>query len=197
MTDAPPDFGRNRGVASRVGEGMNRFVRTAAAALALAALTVTAASAELKGGAKAPLFTTRAALAGKEFGFSLKAALAKGPVVLYFYPKAFTQGCTLEANAFAGAMPQFKAAKATVIGMSADDIATLKDFSRKECRDAFPVGVASPQISKAYDVAMASGLTRRTSYVIAPDGRIVAVHSNADYRDHVAKTLAAVRALSK
>lgn len=197
MTDAPSDFGRNRGVVSRVGEGMNRFVRTAVAALALAALAVATASAELKRDAKAPLFTTRAALAGKEFGFSLKAALAKGPVVLYFYPKAFTQGCTLEANAFAEAMPQFTAAKATVIGMSADDIATLKDFSRKECRDAFPVGVSSPQISKAYDVAMASGLTRRTSYVIARDGRIVAVHSNADYRDHVAKTLAAVRTLGK
>jgi len=191
------DVRRNREVASRVGKGMNRFIRIVAAAFALAALTVTTASAELKGGAKAPLFTTRAALAGKEFGFSLKAALAKGPVVLYFYPKAFTQGCTLEANAFADAMPQFKAARATVIGMSADDIATLKDFSRKECRDAFPVGFASPQISKAYDVAMASGLTRRTSYVIARDGRFVAVHSNADYRDHVAKTLAAVRALSK
>ena len=193
MTDAR----RNRERGWRVGEGMNRFIRTASAALALAALTVTAASAELKEGAKAPLFTTRAALAGKEFGFSLKAALAKGPVVLYFYPKAFTQGCTLEANAFAAAMPQFKALKASVIGMSADDIATLKDFSRKECRDAFPVGVSSPQIGKAYDVGSASGMTRRTSYVIAPDGRIVAVHSNSDYRDHVAKTLAAVRALAK
>lgn len=174
---------------------MNRFIRTHAAALALAALVSTAASAELAQGAKAPAFATQAALAGKAFGFNLKAALAKGPVVLYFYPKAFTQGCTLEANAFAEAMPQFKAAGATVIGMSADDIETLKDFSRKECRDAFPVGVASPQIAKAYDVAMASGLTRRTSYVIARDGRIVAVHANADYRDHVAKTLAAVRAL--
>jgi len=176
---------------------MNRLIRTPAAALALAALVATAASAELPLGAKAPAFATQAALAGKAFGFNLKTALAKGPVVLYFYPKAFTQGCTLEANAFAEAMPQFKAAGATVIGLSADDIATLKDFSRKECRDAFPVGVATPQISKAYDVAMASGLTRRTSYVIARDGRIVAVHSNADYRDHVAKTLAAVRALGR
>jgi peroxiredoxin Q/BCP len=176
---------------------MNHFIRTTTAAFALAALAVTTALAELKESAKAPLFTTRAALAGTEFGFNLKAALAKGPVVLYFYPKAFTQGCTLEANAFADAMPQFKAAGASVIGMSADDIATLKEFSRKECRDAFPVGVASPAISKAYDVAMASGMTRRTSYVIAKDGRIVAVHANADYRDHVTKTLAAVRALKK
>lgn len=177
-----------------------KTLRTAAlAALALAGLAVvTSASAELPKGAKAPAFTTRAALAGKEFGFALKNALAKGPVVLYFYPKAFTQGCTLEANAFAEAMPQFKAAGASVIGMSADNIETLKDFSRKECRDAFPVGVAGPDVVKAYDVAMGtSGLTSRTSYVIAQDGRIVAVHSNPDYRGHVAQTLAAVRALKK
>ncbi len=172
---------------------MKRFCFAAAAAL-----FVTSAAAELHSGAKAPAFTTRAALAGKEFGFNLKAALAKGPVVLYFYPKAFTQGCTLEANAFADAMPQFKAAGASVIGMSGDDIATLSRFSREECRDAFPVGVASASIIAAYDVAMGkSGLTTRTSYVIAQDGRIAAVHSNADYRGHVDKTLTAVRALAK
>jgi peroxiredoxin len=180
---------------------MKRFSFAAPGALAfaaLAALFATGAAADLPAGAKAPGFSTRAALAGKEFGFSLNAALAKGPVVLYFYPKAFTQGCTLEANAFAEAMPKFKAAGASVIGMSGDDIATLNRFSREECRDAFPVGVANPKIIAAYDVAMGkSGLTTRTSYVIAQDGRIVAVHSNADYRGHVDKTLAAVRALKK
>lgn len=176
-----------------------RIARLAAPlGLALAAFGMTAASAELGKGTKAPVFSTSAALAGKEFGFSLKAALAKGPVVLYFYPKAFTRGCTLEANAFAEAMPQFKAAGASVIGMSGDDIETLKRFSSEECRDAFPVGVASPGVIAAYDVAMgSSGLTTRTSYVIARDGTIVAVHSNADYRGHVEKTLAAVRALKK
>lgn len=169
----------------------------AAAALAAAGLAIPA-SAELPAGESAPVFTTRAALAGKEFGFSLSAALAKGPVVLYFYPKAFTQGCTLEANAFADAMPQFRAAGASVIGMSNDDIETLKRFSREECRDAFPVGVAGGKVIAAYDVALGnSGLTSRTSYVIAPNGRIVAVHSNSDYRGHVEKTLAAVRALGK
>lgn len=180
----------------------NRKTRTARLlaplGLVLAACTITGASAELAKGTKAPAFSTRAALAGKEFGFALKAALAKGPVVLYFYPKAFTSGCTLEANAFADAMPQFKAAGASVIGMSGDDIETLKRFSREECRDAFPVGVASPGVIAAYDVAMGkSGLTTRTSYVIARSGQIVAVHSNADYRGHVEKTLAAVRALKK
>jgi peroxiredoxin len=171
------------------------------AALALtgsAVLSLTSASAELPKGTKAPVFATTAALAGKAFGFNLTAALAKGPVVLYFYPKAFTSGCTLEANAFAAAMPEFKKAGASVIGMSNDDIETLKRFSREECRDAFPVGVATAQIISAYDVAMgSSGLSTRTSYVIARDGRIVAVHSNADYKGHVEKTLAAVRALKK
>jgi peroxiredoxin len=180
---------------------MTKLRFTSLAALALmgsAALSVTSASAELPKGTKAPVFATTAALAGKSFGFNLSAALAKGPVVLYFYPKAFTSGCTLEANAFAAAMPEFKKAGASVIGMSNDDIETLKRFSREECRDAFPVGVASPKIIAAYDVAMGtSGLSTRTSYVIARDGRIVAVHSNADYRGHVEKTLAAVKALGK
>ena len=175
-----------------------RSARLAVFAILLAAAGMTGASAELPKGAKAPVFATRAALAGKDFGFALNAALAKGPVVLYFYPKAFTCGCTLEANAFAEAMPAFKAAGASVIGMSGDDIETLKRFSREECRDAFPVGVAGPKVIAAYDVAMGnSGLTTRTSYVIARDGRIVAVHSDPDYRGHVDKTLAAVRALKK
>jgi peroxiredoxin len=173
------------------------LIALAAAALAAAGF-LSPAAAELPVGHKAPAFTTRAALAGKELSFSLAAALAKGPVVVYFYPKAFTSGCTLEANAFAEAMPAFKAAGASVIGMSNDDIETLKRFSRAECRDAFPVGVASAEVIKGYDVALGNtGLTSRTSYVIAPDGRIVLVYSNPDYRGHVEKTLAAVRALKK
>lgn len=179
---------------------MNRALPVSLAALALVgmAAVTSSVSAELRQGAKAPAFSTSAALAGKEFGFTLSAALAKGPVVLYFYPKAFTSGCTLEANAFAAAMPKFKAAGASVIGMSNDDIATLKRFSREECRDAFPVGVASQKIIAAYDVAMGgSGLANRTSYVIARDGRIVTVYSNGDYRGHVDKTLAAVQGLRK
>jgi len=164
----------------------------------LATLTLSApANAELPVGAKAPAFTTRAALAGQEMGFSLAAALRRGPVVLYFYPKAFTQGCTLEANAFAEAMTEFREMSASVIGMSNDDIGTLERFSKEECRDAFPVGVAGERLISAYDVALGgSGLASRTSYVIAPDGRIVFVHSNSDYREHVSKTLAAVRSLS-
>lgn len=149
-------------------------------------------------GSTAPTFATSAALAGTQMGFSLGAALRQGPVVLYFYPKAFTQGCTLEANAFAEAMPEFREAGASVVGMSNDDIETLERFSKEECRDAFPVGVADAKLIAAYDVALGeSGLASRTSYVIAPDRRIVLVHTDSDYRSHVSKTLAAVRALSQ
>ena len=167
-------------------------------AIAAAVCTLSApAAAQLAPGAKAPSFSTKAAIAGKEFAFSLKDALTKGPVVLYFYPKAFTQGCTLEANAFADAMPEFKQAGASVIGMSNDTIQTLKRFSREECRDAFPVGVASGGLIADYDVALgSSGLASRVSYVISEDGRIRAVHSSGDYRGHVTKTLGAVKKLA-
>ncbi len=160
----------------------------------------TSASAELPAGSQAPNFSTQVALAGEEYGFTLQAALSKGPVVLYFYPKAFTKGCTLEANAFAEAMAEFQAAGASVVGMSSDDIDTLKKFSVEECRDAFPVGGATTKLLDAYDVNLVrngenQGVANRTSYVIAPDGRISFVHSDLDYRDHVRLSLEAVRAL--
>ncbi|MEO0063418.1 MAG: hypothetical protein RLZZ08_1978, partial [Pseudomonadota bacterium] len=107
------------------------------AAMAATLLAAVPGSAALPQGVKAPEFSTSGALGGEEFSFDLKQALKKGPVVLYFFPKAFTQGCTLEANAFAENMPAFKAAGAQVIGLSADDIPTLKKFSKLECRDAF------------------------------------------------------------
>lgn len=171
-----------------------------AAAAAAFALFCAPASAELASGATAPVFEAKGALAGKPFSFSLASALKKGPVVLYFYPKAFTSGCTLEAHAFAEASDQFKAAGATVVGMSNDDIATLQKFSTEACRDKFAVAAATPQVIKAYDVALkaagiSTGLTKRTSYVIGQNGKIVMVHSNMDYRDHVKLTLAAVRKL--
>lgn len=180
---------------------MTGIGRLAWALVATFALSVPA-HAELPVGSKAPQIETQAAMAGQQYTFSLRAALRRGPVVLYFYPKAFTQGCTLEAHEFAEKMPEFKAAGASVIGMSSDDIATLKRFSQEECRNAFPVGVASPRTVAAYDVArivngMDTGMTTRTSYVIARDGAITMVHSDMDYRDHVKLTLAAVRKLSR
>ncbi|MCB2075066.1 MAG: peroxiredoxin [Novosphingobium sp.] len=154
--------------------------------------------AELPVGTKAPIFATSGALAGNVFRFNLKDALRKGPVVLYFYPKAFTQGCTLETRAFAEAHDKFEAAGATVVGMSADDLPTLQRFSTEECRNKFAVAIASPAVIRAYDVALKreglpGGLSDRTSYVIAPDGKIAFVHSDLDYRDHVSLTLAAVQ----
>lgn len=177
--------------------------KTIPALLAAAlALSPVAAQAHLPVGTKAPAFTTQGALAGKDVAFDLRRALRKGPVVLYFYPKAFTQGCTLEAHAFAEATPEFARYGASVIGMSADDLPTLRKFSTEGCRDKFTVGVATPTVSKAYDVAfkragMPANLTNRTSYVIAPDGRIAFVHSDLDYRDHVRLTLEAVKKLKK
>ena len=154
------------------------------------------AGAALPVGAKAPDFTTQGALAGKPFTLHLKDQLRNGPLVLYFYPKAFTEGCTLEAKAFSDAMPQFRAAGARVVGMSADGLESLKKFSVEACRGQFPVATASPDLIKTYDVKLPiAPISNRTSYVIAPDGRIVFVHSELSWKEHVAKTLAAVQAL--
>ncbi|AKH41698.1 peroxiredoxin [Altererythrobacter atlanticus] len=177
--------------------------RAVTLAAAMSAVLVTSPlMAALPKGAKAPAITTSGALAGKTFTFTLGKALEKGPVVLYFFPKAFTQGCTLEARAFAEAMPEFRAAGAQVVGLSADDMETLKKFSTEECRDAFPVAMADSRTIEAYDVAFErdgkdTGMSDRTSYVIAPDGTITMVHSELDWRNHVRMTLDAVKALKK
>lgn len=173
-----------------------RPILVAATAFLLAA----PASANLPVGATAPVFATQGAKGGKPFAFNLRAALSKGPLVLYFYPKAFTKGCTLEAKAFADATPQFEAAGATVVGMSADDLPTLQKFSTEACRDQFAVAIATAQIIKAYNVnlkiaGVSTGLATRTSYVIGQDGRVRFVHSNMDYKDHVRLTLEAVQKL--
>ena len=175
---------------------MNRF-NLAIIGLAAAAMASTPASAALGVGARAPDFTTQGALGGKPFAFRLGQALKKGPVVLYFFPKAFTKGCTLEAHAFSEATDDFRKAGAQVIGMSGDDLPTLKRFSVEECRNAFPVATATPRTIRAYDVALEGNpaMANRTSYVIAPGGKIVAVHSDLDWSQHVARTLAAVKAL--
>ncbi len=168
---------------------------------AIAAVLPLPAAAELPKGAKAPQFATQGALAGGDYAFDLQRALRKGPVVLYFYPKAFTSGCTLEAHAFSEATDDFRKAGATVIGMSADDVPTLKKFSTEHCRGKFAVVSAAPAVLKAYDVELKkqdgslSGIAARTSYVIGRDGRIKFAYSNMDFRDHVKLSLAAVRGL--
>ncbi len=172
-----------------------------AATAAAAALFLASApgGAALPVGAKAPDFTTRGAKAGKLFQLKLSDALKKGPVVLYFFPAAFTPGCTAEAHEFAERSDDFAKAGATIIGMSADPVDKLARFSTEACRDKFAVASAGPDIVKGYDVAMPArvGLTNRTSYVIAPTGRVAFVHNDLDYREHVSKTLAAVRSLSQ
>src|SRR5665213_2381137 len=139
------------------------------------ALTATATFAALPDGHAAPDFTTQATLAGKPFTFSLADALKKGPVVLYFYPAAFTPGCTIEAHDFAEATDKFKAIGATVIGVSHDPIEKLNKFSVSECRNKFAVASDADQsIMKAYDSVLAAKpeYANRTSYVIAQNGTI-------------------------
>src|SRR5215218_8682173 len=120
---------------------------------AAAIIVAAPAGAALHVGAKAPDFTTTGAIAGKPFKLHLAQQLRRGPVVLYFFPKAFTSGCTAEAHAFSEAIGDFKKAGARVIGMSADGLPTLKRFSVEACRSAFPVATATRTIQKAYDVA--------------------------------------------
>jgi peroxiredoxin Q/BCP len=172
-------------------------MRLLAATLALGfALLPTAAHPALPEGRIAPDFSTSGALAGRPFQFSLRQALRRGPVVLYFYPRSFTEGCTLEAHAFSEASAEFRRAGAQVIGLSADSYDLLRRFSVEACRNAFPVAMASHSIIRDYDVrfsAQRANLTNRTSYVIAPNGRIIYAYSSLDWRNHVTNTLRAVR----
>ncbi len=174
-----------------------RFLVVCAALASLAGQLIgQTASAALPTGAKAPEFSARASLGGKEFDFALAEALKKGPVVLYFYPAAFTPGCTAEAHDFAAAMDDFAALDATVIGVSADDIETLNRFSVSECRGKFPVAAdADGSIMKAYDAVLKlkPQWASRTSYVIAPTGEIVYAYSAMSAGKHVENTLTAVR----
>jgi peroxiredoxin len=167
---------------------------TLLSAIALLAAPI-AVQAALPVGAKAPDFATKGAIGGKVFDVSLKKQLRRGPVVLYFFPAAFTPGCTMEAHGFAEATDDFRKLGASVVGMSADPIDKLARFSTEECRSKFPVATATPEIIEAYDVKLPqkAGLAYRTSYVIAPDGRILYVHSDLNYRDHVRNTMAAVQ----
>ena len=165
----------------------------------MAAMSVAAgpALASLAVGSAAPDFATQASQGGNAFPFKLSDALKKGPVVLYFYPAAFTSGCTEEAHEFAEAVPQYQALGATVIGVSQDGIAKLQKFSVSECRSKFPV--ASDQsgvISKEYDAVLSGmlGYSSRTSYVIFPDDKVGYAYTAMDPTHHVSNTLAAVKA---
>jgi len=163
--------------------------------VSLVALAVAPALAALKDGAKAPDFTLQASQGGNVFTFSLADALKKGPVVLYFYPAAFTTGCTIEAHNFADAIDKYKALHATVIGVSHDPIEKLQKFSVSDCRSKFAVAADTDQaVEKAYDAILdkAPQYANRTSYVIAPDGTIIYTYTNLEPDQHVANTLQAL-----
>ena len=156
----------------------------------------TPVQAALAAGDTAPPFSAPAALAGQPQSFDLASALKKGPVVLYFFPAAFTSGCTIEAQAFAAAIDDFHALHATVVGVSGDDIDTLKQFSVSACASKFTVAADSDhRIMKAYDAAQAfrPGMADRISYVISPAGKILYALEGVRPHEHVQHTLDALR----
>ncbi|MGA9667074.1 MAG: peroxiredoxin [Gallionella sp.] len=162
----------------------------------LAASFATPAYAALNIGTMAPDFVTQASIGGKVFTYSLADALKKGPVVLYFYPAAFTPGCTIEAHDFAEAIDKYRALGATVIGVSHDDIEKLNRFSVSECRSKFPVAADPDQrIMRSYDAILAAKpeYANRTSYVISPGGEIIYAYTDLHPDKHVENTLEALR----
>lgn len=155
--------------------------------------------AALQQGAKAPDFTLNAAQGGKPFSLSLKQTLRKGPVVLYFFPAAFTPGCTMEAHLFAESSDDFNRLGARVVGVTAGNIERVAEFSKSECRDKFAVA-ADPgaKIAAKYDTVIQRpnqpAISSRTSFVIAPNGTILLSYTDSKPQAHIEKTMAAVRA---
>ena len=187
---------------------MNRLL----AALVTSAVLVAPSYAALKAGDAAPEFKAKASLAGKAFDFSLKDALKKGPVVVYFYPSAYTQGCNIQAREFALNMEKFTAMGATIIGVSMDDINRLNDFSADPEYCGGKVAVSSDsdgKIAKAYDLKVTEregmkdsrgteishGFIERTTFVVTPDGKIAATITGVPAAENVKQALAAVEQL--
>lgn len=172
-----------------------------AAAVALSGLTALAAHAALDQGTMAPEFKATAYLGGDKFDFDLDAALKKGPVVVYFFPAAFTQGCQIEAHLFAESADAFKNAGATVIGVTAGNVDRVGEFSKdtRFCSGKFPIAADTDgSIAKLYasSLTFKPGWSGRDSYVIGKDHKIALTYSNLDPNDHVNKTLAAVKKLT-
>lgn len=175
-----------------------KFALSLGLGLSLAAIPAQGIAA-LQQGAKAPDFTLNAAQGGKPFVLSLKQTLKKGPVVLYFFPAAFTTGCTMEAHLFAEANDDFNRLGARVLGVTAGNIHRIEEFSKSECRDKFAVA-ADPgaKVAAKYDTAIQApnkpAISNRTSFVIAPNGTILLSYTDSKPQAHVEKTMAAVRA---
>ena len=171
------------------------------------------ASAALKSGDAAPEFTAQASLAGKASDYSLKDALRKGPVVVYFYPSAYTKGCNVQAHAFAESHEKFAAAGASIIGVSLDSIQRLNDFSKdpEYCNSKFPVASdVGGKIAKSYDLSVQQGraglkdtrgvdidhdFAERTTFIVSPDGHVAATIGGMSPQANVEKALEAVQAL--
>lgn len=171
-------------------------LKTLTAAAALLLSLVSTANAALDIGERAPNFTTAAAKAGATFSYTLADQLAKGPVVLYFFPAAFTDGCSIEAHEFAEATAQFEALGASIVGVSGDDIDTLSKFSVKACNGKFPVASdGSKTIMKSFDAVMQTrpDFANRVSYLIAPSGAVVYSYLSLNPSKHVEKTLGALK----
>lgn len=190
---------------------MKKLLAAAVLATATAAAVIAApAFAALSDGAKAPEFSATGMVGGKEFTFTLSDALKKGPVVAFFFPAAYTAGCTAEAKAFSDVADEFTAAGATLVGLTggarladgtmagaSESLKRLEEFSKEHCRDKFPVAAVSSETVKAYDVSLNEqrpDWSNRTSYVIAPDGKILLSHTDMQPQSHIAKTLEAVKA---
>ena len=166
----------------------------------IAAVALTASNicvhAALDVGEVAPKFTTQAAIAGNVIKYSLADELKKGPVVLYFFPLAFSEGCSIEAHNFAEAIEDYRALGATVIGVSRDDIETQKKFSVSDCRGKFAVASDVDQsIMKSYDAVLffRSDYANRVSFVISPAGKIIDQYNSLDPAKRVANTMAALK----
>ena len=171
------------------------------------------AIAALKPGDAAPDFSAQASFAGKASAYSLSEARRKGPVVVYFYPSAYTKACNVQARAFAENHEKFAAAGASIIGVSLDSIARLNDFSSdpEDCNSKFPVASdADGRIAKSYDLVVKDGragikdtrgaeidhgFAERTTFIVAPDGRIAATVGGVSPEANVQKALEAVQAL--
>lgn len=187
---------------------MKRFLPACLLMMALSA------QAALKEGDTAPDFNAQASLAGKTLNFSLKEALKKGPVVVYFYPSAYTNGCNLQAHSFAVSHDKFAAAGASIVGVSLDNIARLNVFSADPdyCAGKFPVASdENGKISKAYDLTVREatpgkkdtrgneinhGFAERTTFIVTPDGKIAAAIGGLKAKENVDKALEVVRQLA-
>lgn len=182
-------------------------------ATALSCAILSPAMAALKAGDAAPQFDAQASFAGQASSYSLKDALKKGPVVVYFYPSAYTSGCNVQAHAFAVNNEKFAAAGATIIGVSLDSITRLNDFSKdpEYCNSKFPVASDSDgSIAKSYDLSVKEGraglkdtrgvdidhgFTERTTFIVSPDGKVAATVGGMSPQANVEKALEAVQSL--